>query len=605
MKSIFRCPRGIWVLLVVLATTCSWFSSCSCSSRGGLDGKTKVLRMVLSAKGKSLDPHRQFDAESSRIVTLLFDSLFTTHYLKRPIEFVPNIAAAMPVFTDNGKTMTITLRQDVKFQDGECFPGKIGRPLIASDVIYSFTRFADPAINSNSYSLVEGLIVELDDARKKMESMGDMKFQYDDFPIEGLKALDDHTVQIKLTRATMVPMQVMAKTVMSIVPRECIDKYGEDFQFHPLGTGPFSLKYTNRLGDVWLKKNPNYHLTYPAEGESGDQEQGLLAAAGQRLPLVEEIYAPVIEESQPAVLKFLRGYFDWIGLDADSFNRLAVKLGEGKFAVKDEYKEHVALYAALDSSSYWITFNMKNPILGKNLLLRKAIALAINRQGYVEEVLNGRGIVLNTIVPTTVASSDKDLNFKWYLRDVDQAKRLMREAGFPDGKGLPEFKYVTSSGGTVQRMFEFHRRTLAEIGVRITMDSMPYSSYLKKIEEGNFDIITSGWGADYPDPENFTSLITTYARTQGQNYGNWSNKLYDQLSDRTKITPPGAERDQLFREMADLVKSEIPVVPMFGVIRVGLYPKQWVKNFKRDLESDRDPVYMDIDVARQKEGFSL
>ena len=181
----------------------------------------------------------------------------------------------------------------------------------------------------------------------------------------------------------------------------------------------------------------------------------------------------------------------------------------------------------------------------------------------------------------------------------------MREAGFPDGKGLPEFKYVTSSGGTVQRMFEFHRRTLAEIGVRITMDSMPYSSYLKKIEEGNFDIITSGWGADYPDPENFTSLITTYARTQGQNYGNWSNKLYDQLSDRTKITPPGAERDQLFREMADLVKSEIPVVPMFGVIRVGLYPKQWVKNFKRDLESDRDPVYMDIDVARQKEGFSL
>ena len=605
MKSIFRCPRGIWVLLVVLATTCSWFSSCSCSSRGGLDGKTKVLRMVLSAKGKSLDPHRQFDAESSRIVTLLFDSLFTTHYLKRPIEFVPNIAAAMPVFTDNGKTMTITLRQDVKFQDGECFPGKIGRPLVASDVIYSFTRFADPAINSNSYSLVEGLIVGLDDARKKMESMGDMKFQYDDFPIEGLKALDDHTVQIKLTRATMVPMQVMAKTVMSIVPRECIDKYGEDFQFHPLGTGPFSLKYTNRLGDVWLKKNPNYHLTYPAEGESGDQEQGLLAAAGQRLPLVEEIYAPVIEESQPAVLKFLRGYFDWIGLDADSFNRLAVKLGEGKFAVKDEYKEHVALYAALDSSSYWITFNMKNPILGQNLLLRKAIALAINRQGYVEEVLNGRGIVLNTIVPTTVASSDKDLNFKWYLRDVDQAKRLMREAGFPDGKGLPEFKYVTSSGGTVQRMFEFHRRTLAEIGVRITMDSMPYSSYLKKIEEGNFDIITSGWGADYPDPENFTSLITTYARTQGQNYGNWSNKLYDQLSDRTKITPPGAERDQLFREMADLVKSEIPVVPMFGVIRVGLYPKQWVKNFKRDLESDRDPVYMDIDVARQKEGFSL
>lgn len=604
-RNIFSCPRGFWAVLTVIGMSLPWFSSCSCSTRGGLDGKTKVLRKVLLAKGQSLDPHRQFDAQSGEVTVLLFDSLFTNHYLKRPIEFVPNLAMSMPEYSDGGKTMTIKLRDDVKFQDGDCFPGGKGRKFVASDVIYSFTRFSDPFVNANSYSLIEGLIVGLDAARKKMETLGQNHYKYDDFPVDGLKALDDHTVQVKLTRSTVVPMQVMAKTIMSIVPRECVDKYGEDFQFHPLGTGPFHLKYTNRLGDIWLTKNPNYHLTYPTEGAPGDAEKGLLADAGKRLPLVDEIYAPVIEESQPAMLKFLRGYFDWVALDSDSFQRIARKTGPGEFAVKDEFKEHISLYSVLDTGDYWVALNMRDPVLGKKLNVRKAIALAMDRQGYVDEILNGRGMVIDTIVPVTITSNHQDLGFKWYERDLKEAKRLLAEAGYPDGQGLPEFKYMASTGAATQKTFEFHRRTLAEIGVKIVLDSMPYSSFLKKLEEGDFDITICGWSADYPDAENFTSLLTSLARTQGQNYGDWHNKRYDELSDLTKITPHGPERDKMFKEMAELIKADVPLIPLFEPIRVGLYPKNWVKNFKRDIESERDAIHMDIDVARQKEGFSL
>ena len=604
-RNIFSCPRGFWAALTLIGMSLSWFSSCSCSTRGGLDGKTKVLRKVLLAKGQSMDPHHQFDSPSGEVAVLMFDSLFTTHYLKRPIEFIPNLAVSMPEYSDGGKTMTIKLRDDVKFQDGDCFPGGKGRKFVASDVIYSFTRFSDPFVNANSYSLIEGLIVGLDDARKKMETLGENHYKYDDFSVDGLKALDDHTIQVKLTRSTIVPMQVMAKTIMSIVPRECVDKYGVDFQFHPLGTGPFHLKYTNRLGDVWLTKNPNYHLTYPTEGSPGDAEKGLLAAAGKRLPLVDEIYAPVIEEPQPAMLKFLRGYFDWVGLDSDSFQRLARNLGHERFEIKDEYKEHVELYSVRDSGVYWIVLNLRHPVLGKKLGVRKAIAMTLNRQGYVDDILNGRGIVVDTIVPLTIPSNHEDLGFRWYNRDVEEAKRLLADAGYPDGKGLPEFRYVTSSGGAVQKAFEFHRRTLAEIGVKIVLDVMPYSSFIKKEEEGDFDIATSGWGADYPDAENFTSLMTSLARTQGQNYGDYHNKRYDELSDLTKITPPGPERNKMFKEMAELIKADVPIIPLFEYIRVGLYPKNWVKNFKRDIESERDAIHMDIDVARQKEGFSL
>jgi oligopeptide transport system substrate-binding protein len=598
-------PRRVWMIFVVAGLCLPYVQSCSCSSRGGLDGKTKILRKVLTAKGKSLDPHRQFDAASSEVVTLLFDSLFMTHYLKRPYEFVPNLAAQMPNFSEDGTLMTIKLREDVRFQDGECFANGQGRALVAHDVIYSLMRFADPFVNANSYSLIEGLIVGLDDARKKMQELGSSHFQYSDFSVEGLRATNDHTIVIKLTRATKVPMQVMAKSITSIVPKECIDKYGEDFQFHPLGTGAFRLKYTNRLGDVWLVRNPNYHLRYPSEGAPGDAESGLLKNAGQQLPLVDEVYAPVIEESQPAVLKFLRGYFDWIGLDADAFQRMARKTGEGQFEVKDRYKNDVQLYAAMDSSSFWITFNLKNPTLGSSLKLRKAIALALNRQGFVDDILNGRGVVIDTVVPLTLPSNSQDLGFVWFGRDIREARRLLADAGFPEGKGLPEFRYLASSGGTTQRIFEHHRRSLAEIGVKIILDSMPYSSFLGKLEQGDFDITTSGWGADYPDAENFTSLLTTVARSQGQNYGSFFNKRYDQLSDLTKITPPGSERTAYFREMAEIVKLEVPIVPLYGMVRVGLYPKAWVHNFKRDLEGDREPIHIDIDVAKQKKGFSL
>jgi ABC-type transport system substrate-binding protein len=552
-----------------------------------------------------MDPHRQFDSPSAEVAVLMFDSLFTTHYLKRPIEFIPNLAAAMPDYSDGGKTMTIRLRDDVKFQDGDCFAGGVGRKFVASDVIYSFTRFSDPFVNANSYSLIEGLIVGLDDARKKMEKLGENQYKYDDFPVDGLKALDEYTIRVKLTRPTVVPMQVMAKTIMSIVPRECVDKYGVDFQFHPLGTGPFHLKYTNRLGDVWLTKNPQYHLSYPTEGAPGDAEKGLLADAGKRLPFVDEIYAPVIEEPQPAILKFLRGYFDWIGLDSDSFRRLATNLGNERFEIKSEYKDHVELYAVRDTSAFWMVLNLRHPILGKKLALRKAIALTLNRQGFVDDILNGRGIVLDTVVPLSIPANSEDLGFKWYNRDVEEAKRLLIEAGYPDGKGLPAFRYVTSSGGAVQKTFEFHRRALAEIGVKIVLESMPYSSFLKKLEQGDFDFSTSGWGADYPDAENFTSLMTSNARAQGQNYGDYNNKRYDELSDLTKITPPGPVRNKMFKEMAELIKADVPIIPLFEAIRVGLYPKNWVRNFKRDIESNRDAIHMDIDVARQKEGFSL
>jgi ABC-type transport system substrate-binding protein len=248
---------------------------------------------------------------------------------------------------------------------------------------------------------------------------------------------------------------------------------------------------------------------------------------------------------------------------------------------------------------------MRNKILGSNKKLRQALGMVINRRKFIDQILDGRGVVLDSLVPSTLASNHVSLGFKWYEHDLSAAKILMKEAGFPEGKGLPEFRYLTATHGTAQKQYEFFRRAFAEVGVRLKFDSVPVTSYYKRLEAGDFEVTLQGWYADFPDPENFTGLLTTYARSQGQNYGAWSYGAYDKLSDSSKLVAPGKERDQLFLGMAEIIREEVPVIPLFSPLRAGIYPKDWVRNFKRDVEGHRDPIHIDIDVAKQKEGFRL
>lgn len=586
--------------LVMCATM--GFATMSCTKISGLDGKKKIIRQNRIDKGKTMDPQAQFDEPSSLGVGMVFDSLYEYHYLKRPYQLTPSIAADFPKYSADRLTMTIPLRTDVKFIDDKCFEGGVGRTVTAQDVVFTLKRYADSSVNDQSYGLIDDMIVGLNKFRATTKGKEFGKADYDQ-EVEGLKALDDHTVQIKLTKPVSVVEYVLGAPVTSIVPRECTQMYGQDFGVHPVGTGPFKITYRNRLGDLKLVKNPNYHMVYPSEGMPGDAEKGLLKNAGKRLPLLDEVYSPVVMEVQPAMLRFLRGYFDWVAMDADSFLRMAKNEGEGKFSLKPEYDKNFDLYSEPDVGTYWIVLNMKDPVVGhNNTKLRKAMALAINRQGFIDDMLNGRGVLIDSLVPVTIAGNHQDSKVKFPNYDVAEAKKLLAEAGYPGGKGLPVIKYTGATGGNTLRQFEYLRRNLAEIGVKIEADFTTYSAYLKRMDEGNFQIAITGWHADYPDAENFLYWLTGPSRAEGENYGSWHNKTYDHLYQKIAGQPDSPARHEIIREMGEEVAKDIPVIPMYAPYRVGV-TTHWVSGFKRALMSDRQLQYLDVDPEAQKKGL--
>ncbi|MCX6126003.1 MAG: ABC transporter substrate-binding protein [Proteobacteria bacterium] len=591
-----------WLIAMTALLGCLLAPSCRCSRERAEKPGYKVFYYRNDGKGKSHDPQMQYDTYSANAVALVFDSLYGYHYLKRPYELVPNLAAALPTYSEDGRTMRISLRSDVTFHDDICFAGGRGRAFKASDVVYTMNRFADVNVNDKgSVTLIEGLIVGLDDFVKKSKATPG-KMNYDQDFISGVRALDDHTIEISLTKPTTVVFTVLANRVLSIVPKECVDHYGLDFGFHPVGTGPFTIGYKNRKGDVILKKYARYHLKYPSEGEPGDLEKGLLKDAGRALPIVDEVVLPVIEENQPAMLKFLRGDLDWVRLDGDSFRDIAVKSPDGSFSLKPPYDKRFSLYPAVDLSAFWWVFNMKDAVVGKNRKLRLAMAHAFNSKGFVEDIYNGRGQVVESMVPSSIAGNSKDVGVSWYPYDPVVAKKLLAEAGYPGGEGLAPIVLTYSSMPTIQRIYEYLRRDLAVIGIKLELETAPYTSYVEKFAKGGFQFSIGGWNADYIDAENFLMLFTKEAVANELYYGGgWSHPEYEDLFKQIKELRNGPERFALIKRMMELVKADAPYIPQFTYNRIGLYAP-WLKNWKRNMADEREAVFVDIDQERRAKG---
>jgi len=588
--------RFITLALLVFAVACGGGSDKPKSGETAAPAK-KVFNYVRTSAHKSLDPVKQFDAASAELINNVYDSLLEYHYLKRPYALAPNLLTKLPELSADGLTYSFELRSDVKFIDDPCFPGGKGRALTTDDVIYSLKRFAHGQLNVKSYVLMQGSVAGMDEYRAETLKGGD----FTKLDISGIKKIDDTHFTITLTKRNPLALLPLAATQTAIVPREAVEHYKDDFERHTVGTGPFKLKDLQRRGVTILEKNPNYHLTYPTEGQPEDEAKGLLAAKGQKLPFVDEVHLPLIEEPQPAMLKFLSGGMDWIGIDRDNFVKMAFKDDKG-FHLQPEYAGKFDIYAEPRlSTEYWV-FNMKDPLIGKNKALRKAIAYALDSAAFVTKMRNGRGVAVSTIVPPPIAGSENDVKVEWYRNNLEEAKKLLAEAGFPGGKGLPELTVEIRSSTTQSRQdFEFNRAELAKAGIIIKPSFQTFSAYLQRVESGNFQIAISGWQADYPDAENFYQLLYGPNKAPGPNSSSWANAEYDRLFDQARFMDNGPERYALFAKMHEIIREDVPVIFVWSDIAVGLHQK-WVRNFKRNMMIDVPFKYFDVDTKLRAQG---
>jgi ABC-type transport system substrate-binding protein len=563
----------------------------SCTKKA--DEKDNSLNLALAANVKGLDPIASNDYYSALVISYLFEGLLKYDYLKRPYELTPSLAETMPEVSADGLTYKFKIRKGIKFQDHDIFAGGKGREVTAEDFVYSWKRLADPRNQSDGFWIFDGKIVGLNEWADQVKLE---KANYST-PIEGLKALDDQTLQIKLKAPYFQLYSVLAMPFSFVVAKEAVDKFGKELLNNPIGTGPYKLSSWVRNSKLILDRNSNFHgATYPTQGETSDAAAGLLNSAGAKTPFADKLTFTELTEDQPRWQNFMKGNFDYLVIPNDNFDSVVKNDQVVPELAAKGFK--LAISPSLDCS--YVGINMKDPILGKNKLLRQAMALAFDAPTSIKKFLNGRGIVAHGPIPPGMESYD--VNFKNPLQshDLAKAKELLAKAGYPDGKGLPELSFETVSDSKTRQQAEFFAQNMAEIGIKIKISANSWPQLQEKIKNSQAQLFRISWFADYPDPQNFFQLFYSKNASPGPNDTAFANDEFDKLYEESLTYPSGEKRTGLFKKMRDITIEESPWIFAAHTISYTLY-HGWLKNYKPNEVSMDFIQYLEIDPKKRAE----
>lgn len=558
-----------------------------------VDEKDNSLNLALAANVKGLDPIASNDYYSALVISYLFEGLFKYDYLKRPYELVPNLAETMPEVSKDGLTYKFKIKKGVLFQDHEVFTGGKGREIKAEDFVYSWKRLADPKNQSDGFWIFDGKIVGLNEWADLVK----IEQANYDTPIEGLKALDDYTLQVKLKSPYFQLYSVLAMPFSYVVAKEAVNKYGKELLNNPVGTGPYKLANWVRNSKITLEKNSNYRGgTYPNQGEAQDADKGLLKNAGAKTPFAEKITFTELTEDQPRWQNFMKGNFDYLSIPNDNFDS-AVKNDQ---LVPELAAKGIKLSISPSLDCSYVGINMKDPILGKNKYLRQAMALANDAQTDIKKFLNGRGIPAQGPIPPGLESYDPNFKNPYQTHDLVKAKELLAKAGYPEGKGLPEFAFETVSDSKTRQAAEFFAQNMAEIGIKVKISANSWPQLQEKIKNSKAQLFRISWFADYPDPQNFYQLFYSKNASPGPNDASFANADFDKIYEESLMLPSGDKRTALYKKLRDIIVEESPWIFSAHTVGYTLY-HGWLNNFKQNEVSMDFLQYLEIDAKTRAE----
>ena len=288
------------LLLTLFVIFLANFSLSGCSHKEDeIVGKS--LSLGLSDNVKSLDPAIAYDVISLEVMSLSMESLFQYKYTKSPLELEPLLAETMPSVSKDNKTYTIKIKKGVLWQDDAAFPNGKGRELKAQDFIYAWKRMLIPSVQSPGTWIFEGKVLGWDAFKKKLVENSAKTNEILSEDVEGMKALDDYTIQIKLVQPYPQLLNVLAMGFGAPLAKEVIEKYGQQgLSERMVGTGPFRLKDFRKDSRIILEKNPTFRgEKFPTDGDAEAKSSGLMAAAGQSLPFLDQIVFSIFKETQP------------------------------------------------------------------------------------------------------------------------------------------------------------------------------------------------------------------------------------------------------------------------------------------------------------------
>ena len=537
-------------------------------------GADKVFRYAFIAAETSFDPAEISDLYSSYLIANIFDTPLAYDYLARPLKLVPNVLEAMPEVLEEGTLYRLRVKPGIFFADDPAFDGK-RRELTANDFVYSMKRLFDPRKKSPNLYLLEGNIVGMDEVLASARRENRMDY---DTPVEGLRALDRYTFQVRLKQPNYNFLYYFAFCNLTCaVAREVDDYYKDKVGEHPVGTGPYKLAFWKRSSKMVFEANPGFREEHyeatPVAGNAASQE-AFARNKGKRLPLVKRVEIFILEEPQPRWLAFLNGEHDMIDRLPDQFANVAVPNG---VVAPNLAKRGIRLERNAGMEVTYSYFAMNNPVVGgytpEKIALRRAISMGNNIQEEIRIPRKNQAIPAQSPIGPGAAGYDPEFHSNAIEHSPSKAKALLDMFGYVDCNGdgwrdLPRkaagdacqpmvIEYAAAPDGQMQPLVELWKKNMDAIGINMQFRREKWPDLLKASKGEKLQMWGLGWSATVPDADMF--FVMLYGPNGGQaNHARFKLPEFDRLYERAKRLPDGPERNAIYREMNRLFLVYMP-----------------------------------------------
>jgi len=497
--------------IAVLATSCTSANL----AQGPRLAKSQTLRVAIEDQPQSLDPGQVQYGFERAVLRVIAEPLV------RPTQDTTGVTAAAAASYDvmnNGTVYVFHLRKDAEYWDGQ--------PVKAQDFVFAWRRLIDPRLASPEATFFAGAIANgdrvaiLDPQRDAGTIDGALQSL-------GLKAVDDSTFQVTLSRPDPAFIWLAAMPAGAPIRQDIVTQHGDKWSNSPdtlVSNGPFKL--SKQVANEQLTVVPNPHYWGPK-------------------PTLTSIEFDIINDGAAALAKYQSGDIDVMAVQPAQ---------AGAVAADRSLSKNVVRSPAL--TVYWITFRVTSPRLS-NPRVRQALAQAIDRSGFVNRVFQGQGRPLETFIPQGMRGYAPELAPSQKF-DVSQARATLAAAGVSAAQlsGL-KFSYDKSVDFAKLTAQYVHDQLKTNLGVDIALDPLDRGTLGAKLENGSFDIAGPlGWNADYPDPADWFQIFTT---TNSYNYSLYQNSRYDSLVAVAATDVQASRRDAEYSQAQRLLLSDSPV----------------------------------------------
>lgn len=523
------------------------------------------------------------------------------------------------------------------------------RELVAEDFVYALKRHATTRITAPIFSVFSEYVIGLADYGKRVKaedarlrkgldpaSLDKPFLDFRQWPLAGASAPDKHLLRIRIKGKYPQWSYWMQMTFMAPVPWEADAFYaqpgmaeaGLSLDRWPVGTGPYMLTEWQQDRRHVMQRNPNYRgEPYPCEGEPGDKAAGLLDDCGKTMPFVDTMVFTIEREGVPMRNKFRQGYYDVEVFErTDTGKNYLVAMNDSDDVRREYTEKGFRLNVGTDVNSYFIAFNMLDPVVGdgdspdqaaRNRKLRQAISIAIDWEEYSKIFPEKAGTTAMSPVPPGIFGSREGTaegvnpvthvwkDGKAVRRPIEDAKRLMAEAGYPNGRdarsGKPlvlNYDFYAVPTPSRKPELDWVVRQFAKIDIQLEVRATDNNQFQDKVRKGKYQVFWLGWNADYPDAENFLFLLygpTGKTKYDGENTSNYANPEYDKLFERMKSLDDGPQKQQVVDRMIAIVREDAPWT-------MGFFPdasaahQRWVRNYKPAILIRDHGRYLRLDV---------